>query len=65
MNTAIHKDGTKVTEHQIARAIGLTDAEYANLSHSGLGEVLDDNGRVLKYFMVVSKNNPENILRKN
>lgn len=54
-----------VSEDQIiASMLGITLNEYNELSHGGLKEVRDMNGKILYYYMEVSPLNPESILRK-
>jgi hypothetical protein len=56
--------GMAPSDIKVAEILGLTLDEYAQLSHSGLRELSDNNGEVYQYYMMISPLNAPEVLAK-
>ncbi|WP_118972528.1 hypothetical protein [Taibaiella koreensis] len=64
METPLKRNHYVPPGEKIAWLLGLNMAEYEQLSHSGIRAIMDMNGNIMKYYMIISLLNPDHLLRK-
>lgn len=51
-------------KQRLAHLMGLSAAEYDQLSHTGIRAIRDMDGHVMNYYTIISPLNPAHILQK-
>jgi|GEM_PF-1795421 len=64
MQKIFHRSGKLITDDAIAKALKLTAEEYNSIVHSGLLEIPGPEDAQPRYFLVVGRNSPPDILSK-
>lgn len=57
-------NGNNISAYAMAGLLGISPIEYAQLKHSPVRSVKAEDGKILKYFIVIDHDNPIEIIEK-